>query len=92
MNSTVMSVATPLIVVSLLFMMYKYGTQSILNPTAQQSLNNRGFIVFFIYSAIAIAVTLVSVQTKRIDLFFMMIAGLSLIWFILGKSWQYSPQ
>jgi len=87
-----MSVATPLIVVSLLFMMYKYGTQSILNPTAQQSLNNRGFIVFFIYSAIAIAVTLVSVQTKRIDLFFMMIAGLSLIWFILGKSWQYSPQ
>jgi len=87
-----MSVATPLIVVSLLFMTYKYGTQSILNPSAQQSLNNRAFIVFFIYSAIAIAVTLVSVQTKRIDLFFMMIAGLSLIWFILGKSWQYSPQ
>jgi hypothetical protein len=87
-----MSVGTPLIVIVSLFMMYKYGTQSIVNPTAQQSLDNRGFLLFFIYSAIAIAVTLVSVQTKRIDLFFMMIAGLSLIWYIKGKSWQYSPQ
>jgi hypothetical protein len=36
-------------------------------------------------------VALISVYTKSISFFFWSLTAASLVWFILGKSWQYTP-
>jgi len=91
MNSDPSSYAIPLLVVVCLGVYYFNGTQSILNPTAQQSLNNSTFVRFFLYTAVILGVALVSIQTKSTGIFMAMIATISLVWFILGKSWQHIP-
>jgi hypothetical protein len=91
MNSNLSSYAIPLLILLLVGIYYFNGTQTIINPTAQQSLDNLAFVKFFVYSAIIVGVIIVSMQTRSPATFMGMIAGLSLLWFILGKSWQYVP-
>lgn len=94
MNSTpssFTSYALPMLIIVVFGMYYFNGTESITSPTAQQAISNRGFMVFIIYAACILVVTLVSLQTKNVSIFMGMLALLSLIWFILGKSWQYVP-
>lgn len=87
-----MNYAVPALIFVLFAVYFFNGTESILKPTAQQALSNRAFITFFIYVAVLLAVILVSLQTRSMSIFFMMLTFLSFLWFILGKTWQYSPQ
>ena len=89
--SSTMSLA-PFAAIGLLSIMYYlYGAQSILNPTAHQAIQNKGFLVFFAYAAVAAAIGIVSYKTQSPGYFFAMLASVSLVWFILRGSWQYTP-
>lgn len=76
------------IVITLMGLNGSFSTASIVNPTAQQSIENRAFMLFTTYAAIALAVIFASVYTKRMDVFFILISMLSLFWYITGKTWQ----
>ena len=94
MNSTVNPIAGysfPLLILVLFGIYFFNGAQSIIQPTAQQSLSNSTFVRFVSYSAVIVAVALISVYTKSISFFFWSLTAASLVWFILGKSWQYTP-
>lgn len=91
MNSDLSNYAIPLLIVLCLGIYYFNGTQTIINPTAQQSLDNLAFVKFFVYAGIIAGVIIVSMQTKSAGVFMGMLATLSLLWFVLGKSWQYVP-
>jgi hypothetical protein len=97
MNSTSSEYLIPIFIVLVggIYILYSLNSNifsGITNPTAQQSISNKAYIMFMVYSAIAVAVILISLQTKRIDLFFVMLVFLSFFSFIVGKTWQYSPQ
>ena len=97
MNLTSSEYIIPVLIVLIggIYILYSVNSSifsGITNPTAQQSISNKAYIMFMVYSAIAVAVILISLQTKRIDLFFVMLVLLSFFSFILGKTWQYSPQ
>ena len=81
----------PVVVLGLFALYYFNGTQSILQPTAQQTLSNNAFMSFIVTASVIVGVAVVSLQTKSMYIFFAMIAVLSLVWFIFGKSWQYTP-
>lgn len=83
--------AFPLLILVLFGIYFFNGADSIIKPTAHQSLSNATFTSFVIYSAIILAIILISVQTKSVGFFFWSLAAASFIWFILGKSWQYTP-
>ena len=87
-----MNYAVPTLILVVFAIYYFNGAETIINPTAQQALSNRAFITFFIYVSVLLAVILVSLQTKSMYIFFMMLTFLSFLWFIFGKTWQYSPQ
>lgn len=91
MNSDLSSYAIPLLILLCLGIYYFNGTKTIINPSAQESLNNVAFVKFFVYAAIIAGVSIVSMQTRSPGVFMGMLAGVSLLWFVLGKSWQYVP-
>ena len=72
-------------------MYYLYTSQTITNPTAHQAIQNKGILTFFAYAIVAVLMITVSYITKRTDYFFAMLASVSLVWFILRGSWQYTP-
>jgi hypothetical protein len=86
-----MGYAMPAIVLGLFAIYYFNGTQSILNPTAHQTLTNNAFVSFIIMSSVLLGIVLVSVQTKSPAMFLSMLAAVSFVWYIYGKSWQYTP-
>jgi hypothetical protein len=43
---------------------------------------------FIVYAGVALAVTMATVYTRRMDVFFILVTAISFIWFILGKTWQ----
>lgn len=90
-SSSSMGYAMPVVVLGLFALYYFNGTQSILQPTAQQTLSNNAFMSFIVTASVIVGVAVVSLQTKSMYIFFAMIAVLSLVWFIFGKSWQYTP-
>ena len=90
-SSSSMGYAMPVVVLGLFALYYFNGTRSILQPTAQQTLSNNAFMSFIVTASVIVGVAVVSLQTKSMYIFFAMIAVLSLVWFILGKSWQYTP-
>jgi hypothetical protein len=71
--------------------LYFNGAQSIIKPTAQQSLTNSTFMSFIIYSTVLLAIILMSIYTKSVSFFFLSLTAASFVWFVLGKSWQYTP-
>jgi hypothetical protein len=92
MNSSSFISYAPVALVAVAFVMYyTNGTQAVINPTAQQALTNRSFMLFLVYITAILALALVSLQTKSMSVFFSLLALLSFAWFILGKSWQYVP-
>lgn len=90
-SSSPMGYAIPVVVLGLFALYFFKGTDSILKPTAQQTLSNKAFTSFIVTASVIVAVAVISLQTKSASIFFSMIAGLSLLWFIFGKSWQYTP-
>lgn len=90
-SSSSMGYAVPVAVLGLFALYYFNGTDSILKPTAQQTLSNKAFVSFIVTASIVAAVVIISMQTKSVSFFFAMIAGLSLLWFVFSKSWQYIP-
>lgn len=72
-------------------MIYYYGTQSVINPTAQQSLNNNSFYLFLVYSSAALGLAIISLKTKSVYMFFILFFALSILWLIFKKAWQYTP-
>jgi hypothetical protein len=94
MNSNVNPIggyAFPLLVVVLFGVYYFNGVESIVKPTAHQSLSNATFMRFVGYSSVILAIVLISMYTKTASFFFWSLTAASLLWFILGKSWQYTP-
>jgi hypothetical protein len=81
----------PLAIVGLFAIFYLNGTQSVLQPTAHESLMNKTFLSFTVYTSTLLALILVSMQTKSLPIFFGGLVVLSFLWFIFGKSWQYTP-
>jgi hypothetical protein len=65
-----------------------FTTDPITNPTAQQAIQNHVFMQFIVYAGVALAVTMATVYTRRMDVFFILVTAISFIWFILGKTWQ----
>ena len=90
-SSSYSSFALPALLLIGFGIYYTNGTQALINPTAHQSLTNRSFILFISYIAAIVAVVLVSIQSKSMTLFLTMLAALSAVWYIAGKSWQYVP-
>jgi hypothetical protein len=70
---------------------YSNGTQLVTNPTAHQALTNRSFVLFLVYITAILTLALVGMQTKSMSFFLSLLAILSFLWFIFGKSWQYVP-
>jgi len=85
------SYAVPILVLVAFAMYYSNGTQAVINPTAQQALTNHSFMLFIIYVTAILSLVLISLQTKSMAVFLSMLAGLSLLFFIFGKSWQHVP-
>jgi len=81
----------PVVILGLFLMVYFNGTQSVLQPTAHESLMNKTFTSFIVYTAALLGLIFVSMQTKSMPIFLGGLALLSFLWFIFGKSWQYTP-
>jgi len=79
------------LVVLLVLLVYYNGTQPLLHPTAQQSLQNHGFFLFILYSVVIAGISIISIQTKSIVTFFYLLCIVSLAWLILGKTWVNTP-
>ena len=90
-SSSYSNYALPILVLVAFAIYYSNGTQAVTNPTAQQAIMNRSFMLFIVYITAILALALVAVQTKSMTAFLSMLAILSFAWFILGKSWQYVP-
>lgn len=92
MNSTPFTgYATVALVLVAFAMYYSNGTQAVTNPTAQQALTNRSFMLFIVYITVILGLALVALQTRSMSVFLSLLAILSFVWFILGKSWQHVP-
>jgi len=65
--------------------------QNIVNPTSHQALTNASYYRFLGYSFIVLIVALISLHTRSMNEFMIMLAFLSFVWFMVGKSWQYTP-
>lgn len=92
MNSSSFTGYGTVALVAVAFVMYyTNGTQAVINPTAQQSLTNRSFMLFLVYITAILGLALVALQTKSMSAFLSMLAILSFVWFVLGKSWQHVP-
>jgi hypothetical protein len=85
------SYSVPILILVAFAIYYSNGSQKVLQPTAQEALNNKSFMLFIVYVTVILGLALISYQTKSMSVFFSMLAGLSLIWYIFGKSWQYIP-
>jgi hypothetical protein len=79
------------IIIMVVFLAYTNGFSRITNPTAQQSLDNKSFMLFFVYIAVCLAVIIYSIQSKSMPVFFGVLAVMSFLFFILSGSWQYVP-
>lgn len=79
--------------VALFFMLYnsKKGLSMLTNPTAAESLQNKNLFMAMVGGAVILAVILISASTKRADILFTLIGVVSLIWYAMGKTWQYTP-
>jgi len=88
MNS---SAYLPMALGALFLVVYFNGAQSLLAPTAHQSLQNSGFFLFFLYVAVAAGIAIISYQTQSFITFFWMLCLVSLVWLIFGKKWVYTP-
>ena len=79
--------------VALFFMLYnsKKGLSMLTNPTAAEAQQNKNIYTAIIGGAVILAVILISASTKRADILFTLIGVVSLIWFAIGKTWQYTP-
>lgn len=90
-GSSSMGYAMPVMVLGLFALYYFNGTQTIINPTAHQTLTNNAFVSFIVMTAVLLGIILVSVQTKSPSVFLAMLAAVSFVWYVFGKSWQYTP-
>jgi hypothetical protein len=81
----------PAAILGLFALFYFNGTQSVLQPTAHESLMNKTFLSFIVSTSAILALIIVSMQTKSMPIFFGGLTLLSFLWFIFGKSWQYTP-
>jgi hypothetical protein len=78
--------------VAVLFLIvYFNGAQPLLTPTAHQSLQNQGFFLFLLYTAVIVGISVISYQTQSFITFFSLLTGISLVWLIFGKKWAYTP-
>jgi hypothetical protein len=81
----------PVVILGLFLMVYLNGTQSVLQPTAHEALMNKTFMSFIVSTSAVLALIIVSMQTRSMPIFFGGLALLSFLFFIFGKSWQYTP-
>jgi hypothetical protein len=73
------------------FIVYTNGFKTITNPTAQQSMDLTSTTKFFVYTGLALAVAVFSIQSKSLSTFFFSLVLLSFVWYIMNGSWQYVP-
>jgi len=83
--------SVPILILVAFAIYYSNGSKKVLQPTAQEALTNKTFMLFIVYVTVILGLALISYQTKSVSVFFSMLAVLSLVWYIFGKSWQYIP-
>ena len=79
--------------VALFFMLYnsKKGLSMFTSPTAAESLQNKSIFTGMVVGGVALGMIMIITATKRTDILFTVIGVVSLIWFAIGKTWQYTP-
>jgi len=79
--------------VALFYMLYnsKKNLSMLTNPTAAQAQQNKSVYTAIVGGSVILAVILISASTKRADILFTLIGVVSLLWYAMGKTWQYTP-